>query len=108
ETEAIPFLNSNREIVYDLSTDLIDSVATPPAINLSGVRMAFNLTLTPAAECEIIFDRTNNDKLVTRGNGRLTLDYDTRGGFSITGPYEVESGKYDFSFQNLASLRKFD
>jgi hypothetical protein len=108
EVEAIPFLNNNREIVYDLSTDLIDSVATPPKINLNGVRMAFNLTLTPAAECEIIFDRTNNDKLVTRGNGRLTLDYDTRGGFSITGPYEVESGKYDFSFQNLASLRKFD
>lgn len=108
EVEAIPFLNNNREIVYDLSTDLIDSVATPPKINLSGVRMAFNLTLTPAAECEIIFDRANNDKLITRGNGRLTLDYDTRGGFSITGPYEVESGKYDFSFQNLASLRKFD
>lgn len=108
EVEAIPFLNKKREIVYDLSTNLIDSVAAPPAINLSGVRMAFNLTLTPSAECEIIFDRTNNDKLVTRGNGRLTVDYDTRGGFSITGPYEVESGKYDFSFQNVASLRKFD
>lgn len=108
EVEAIPFLNNDREIVYDLSSDLADSVSAAPKINLSGVRMAFNLTLTPAAECEIIFDRTNNDKLVTRGNGRLTIDYDTRGGFSINGPYEVESGKYDFSFQNLASLRKFD
>ncbi len=108
DTEAIPFLNKNREIVYDLAANTVDSVAAAPKINLSGVRMAFNLTLTPAAECEIIFDRTNNDKLVARGNGRLTIDYDTRGGFSITGPYEVESGKYDFSFQNLASLRKFD
>lgn len=108
EVEAIPFFNSKNEIVYDLSTNPADSVSVVPKLNLNGVRMAFNIVLTPAAECEIIFDRTNNDKLVARGNGRLSVDYDTRGGFSINGPFTVESGKYDFSFQNLSSLRKFD
>lgn len=106
--EAIPFLNGKQEIVYDLEKNATNAIAPPPEINLSGVKMAFNLAITPAAECEIIFDRTNNDKLVARGVGRLTVEYDTRGGFTINGPYEVESGKYDFSFQNLSSLRKFD
>ena len=78
-------------------------------INLSGVKMAFNLTITPEAECEIIFDRANNDKLNAFGNSRLRIEYDTRNeSFTMSGPYEVTSGKYDFSFQNLASLRKFD
>lgn len=70
--------------------------------------MAFNITITPDAECEIIFDRANNDKLNARGDGRLTIEYDTRGGFTMSGPFVVQSGKYDFSFQNLASLRKFN
>lgn len=78
-------------------------------VNLSGVKMAFNLTITPDAECEIVFDRANNDKLNAFGNGRLRIEYDTRNdNFTMSGPYEVTAGKYDFSFQNLASLRKFD
>ena len=79
-----------------------------PIINLNGLKMSLNISLTPEAECEIIFDRANNDRVLAYGNGRLTIDYDTRGGFSLTGPYTVKTGKYDFSFQNLASLRKFE
>jgi len=74
-----------------------------------GVKISMNLTLTPEAEVEIILDRTNNDKLNAFGNARLTFDYDSRdGNFTMSGPYEVSRGKYDFSFQNLASLRKFE
>lgn len=38
----------------------------------------------------------------------MSILYDTRGDFAINGPYVVRSGKYNFSFQNLASLRKFN
>lgn len=108
EEEAIPFLNNNREVVIEGKGEIKDTIVAVPKINLSGVKMLFNVTMNPDAECEIIFDRANNDKINARGNGRLTIEYDTRGDLTMAGPYEVQSGKYDFSFQNLASLRKFD
>jgi hypothetical protein len=79
-----------------------------PLVKTGGVRLAFNLTLTPEADGEIIFDRTNNDILSLYGDGNLTVLFDSRGEFSITGSYNVRGGKYFFSFQNLASLRRFD
>jgi hypothetical protein len=105
--EAIPFIRKNPVLA---KTDSVTNLKKNPkkVVKNSGLKMAFNLTLTPDAECEIIFDRNNNDKLTAFGNGRISIEYDTRGGFSINGPYIVKSGKYDFSFQNLASLRKFE
>lgn len=77
-------------------------------VKTGGVRLAFNLSLTPEAEGEIIFDRSNNDLLSIYGDGKLSVLFDSRGEFSIQGPYNVRGGKYFFSFQNLASLRRFD
>lgn len=72
------------------------------------IRLVFNLTLTPDADGEVIFDRVNNDILSLYGDGNVTVIFDSRGEFSITGPYNVHGGKYFFSFQNLASLRRFN
>jgi hypothetical protein len=70
--------------------------------------MAFNFTITPDAECVVIFDRSNQDQLNAIGNGNISIEYDTRGGFTMAGPYTIKSGKYDFSLQNISKLRKFD
>ncbi|HLO44405.1 MAG TPA: translocation/assembly module TamB domain-containing protein [Leadbetterella sp.] len=101
--EGIPFLKKPEKVD---STLLLKS--KKPKIKTGGVKLAFNLSFTADAECEIIFDRTNNDVLNVFGEGRLSILYDTRGEFTISGPYVVRSGKYNFSFQNLASLRKFN
>ncbi len=103
--EGIPFLK--KEVPVDSST-LRPNKRKTPAVKTGGVRLAFNLTLTPEAQGEIIFDRTNNDVLSLYGDGRLSVLYDSRGEFTINGPYNVRGGKYFFSFQNLASLRRFD
>jgi len=113
EEEAIPFIDKQGRVVSPTQLNPnLDTTQTNQInnqlIDLNGLKMALNLTLTPEAECEIIFDRANNDRVVAFGEGRLTVEYDTRGGFALTGPYIVRSGKYDFSFQNLASLRKFE
>lgn len=101
--QGIPFISKKNKI------DSITNLANlPKVVKNGGVKMAFNVSLTPDAECEIIFDRLNNDVLDVFGDGRLSINYDTRGEFTISGPYVVRSGKYNFSFQNLASLRKFD
>ncbi|WP_255078901.1 translocation/assembly module TamB domain-containing protein [Lacihabitans sp. CCS-44] len=101
--EGIPFLKKAEKID---STLILKT--KKPKIKTGGVKIAFNLSFTQDAECEIIFDRTNNDVLNVFGEGRLSILYDTRGDFTISGPYVVRSGKYNFSFQNLASLRKFN
>lgn len=102
EVEAIPFATNPDEEGKDRRTILTNR-------NISGIKMSFNLTVTPEAEVEILMDRSNNDKINAFGNARLSFDYDSRDGdFTMSGPYEVVSGKYDFSFQNLASLRKFE
>lgn len=101
--EGIPFLKKPEKVDSTLL-----SKTKKPKIKTGGVKLAFNLSFTPDAECEIIFDRTNNDVLNVFGEGRLSILYDTRGEFTINGPYVVRSGKYNFSFQNLASLRKFN
>ncbi len=103
--EAIPFASKPEETPKENKED----APVKKQKELSGVKMVFNLKITPDAECEIIIDRRNNDKLNAFGNGRLTIGYDTRSdNFTMSGPYVVTSGKYDFSFQNLASLRKFE
>ncbi len=99
--EGIPFLKKVT------TADSLLALITPKSKN-NGVNINFNLSFTPEAECEIIFDRLNNDVLNVFGVGRLSILYDTRGVFTINGPYEIVSGKYNFSFQNLASLRKFN
>jgi hypothetical protein len=104
EVEAIPFIGD----LGPKKDSLLTKNEGNSDVNLNGLKMAFNFTITPDAECEIIFDRANNDKLNAFGNGRISIVYDTRGGFTMNGPYVVKSGKYNFSFQNLASLRKFN
>lgn len=101
--EGIPFVKRNVE-----DDTLARSQNKKPKIKTGGINMAFNLSFTPDAECEIIFDRANNDVLDVYGEGRLSILYDTRGEFTINGPYTVRSGKYNFSFQNVASLRRFN
>ncbi|WP_341228185.1 hypothetical protein [uncultured Arcticibacterium sp.] len=102
DVEAIPFASKPSEEEEKGEKKVVNR-------NISGVRLSFNLTVTPEAEVEILMDRSNNDKINAFGNARLSFDYDSRNdNFTMSGPYEVVSGKYDFSFQNLASLRKFE
>lgn len=102
QQEGIPFLR--RQIHVDSTSTRVKK----PTLKTGGVRVAVNLSLTPDAQGEIIFDRTNNDILSLYGDGKLSVLYDSRGEFTINGPYNVRGGKYFFSFQNLASLRRFD
>lgn len=104
ETDGISFVTRNTGLFKNKTTKG-DSTANKEEGSL---KMAFNFTITPDAECEVIFDRSNKDMLTAVGNGRISIEYDTRGGFTLTGPYTIKSGKYDFSLQNISRLRKFD
>lgn len=104
EAEGITFVSRNTQGNKNKEAKK-DSINT---VEKGSLTMAFNFTITPDAECEVIFDRINKDKLTAVGNGRISIEYDTRGDFTMSGPYTIKSGKYDFSLQNISSLRKFD
>jgi hypothetical protein len=78
EVEAIPFWTVTAKLSMIYQQIWLTPCSKKNKPERREWRLTWPLRLLPS---EIIFDRTNNDKLVTRGNGRLTLDYDTRGGF---------------------------
>lgn len=79
--------------------------AEEPQIDLSGIKMAFNFTLTPDAYCEIQLDRQTGDIIKANGSGQIAMRIDTKGDFSMTGAYEIEKGEYTFTFENVINKR---
>ncbi len=102
EEQGITFMSKNTKKVGNLAPKK-DTVRSEGSL-----KMSFNFTITPDAECVVIFDRNNQDQLNAIGNGNINIEYDTRGEFTMSGPYTIKSGKYDFSLQNISKLRKFD
>ncbi|MCF0073473.1 translocation/assembly module TamB domain-containing protein [Dyadobacter sp. CY261] len=88
-----------------------DSTAGAPADSIAksqiagGIKMDFNFNLTPDATCEIIFDRQTGDILRGNGSGRLNLNIDTQGDFTMAGTYEIEKGEYNFTLQNVINKK---
>ncbi|NIJ53579.1 translocation/assembly module TamB domain-containing protein [Dyadobacter arcticus] len=92
---------------------VVDSTLINPADSASrsqvagGIKMDFNFNLTPDATCEIIFDRQTGDIIRGNGTGRLNLNIDTQGDFTMAGTYEIERGEYNFTLQNVIN-KKFN
>ncbi|GAB3891346.1 translocation/assembly module TamB domain-containing protein [Larkinella knui] len=84
-----------------------DSVNKPtePEVDLSGIRMDFNLSITPDAYCEIQLDRQTGDIIKAYGSGQLAMRIDTKGDFTMTGAYEIQQGEYTFTFENVINKR---
>jgi hypothetical protein len=91
----------------------VDSSAISPGDSIGrnqvagGIKMDFNFNLTPDATCEIIFDRQTGDIIRGNGTGRLNLNIDTQGDFTMAGTYEIERGEYNFTLQNVIN-KKFN
>ena len=108
EEEGIKFVTKKTQVTDNQLFTKKTKKDTTQKNDAGGLKMSFNFTITPDAECVVIFDRNNQDQLNAVGNGNLSIEYDTRGGFTMSGPYTIKSGKYDFSLQNISKLRKFD
>ena len=76
-------------------------------VNTSGIKMDLNFELTPEAYGEVQFDKQSGDIMKANGSGKLNFKVDTRGGFDMTGDYNIERGDYTFTFQNIVN-KKFN
>ncbi len=70
-------------------------------VNTSGINLDFDLDITEDAYIEIIFDLRAGDIIRGRGNGKLELDIDTEGDFTMVGSYEIVQGAYNFTLFNV-------
>lgn len=76
-------------------------------VDLSNIRLDFDLDITPDAYCELIFDIKSGDIIRGRGNGKLNLQLDTHGDFYMFGDLEIEQGGYNFTLYNIIN-KEFD
>ncbi len=74
-------------------------------VDLSGIRLNFDLDVTPDAEIQLIFDSKIGDIIRSRGSGSFKMEINTLGQFSMFGEYIIEQGDYLFTLQNVINKR---
>nr|WP_236612862.1 translocation/assembly module TamB domain-containing protein [Cesiribacter andamanensis] len=79
----------------------IDADTTRRITNEGGIKLDFDLDITPDAYVEIIFDLRAGDIIRGRGRGKLEMEIDTEGDFTMFGNYEIEQGAYNFTLFNV-------
>ena len=96
----IKFLNNN--LVGDtVITKKAIPIAAQEKIDLSGLTLNMNLTITPDAYLEILLDESTGDVIRGSAAGQLRLAIDTRGEFNMYGQVEIVRGAYNFTLQGL-------
>ena len=79
------------------------AVAVTDKVDLSGVTLNMNLTITPEAYVEILLDESTGDVIRGSAAGQLRLAIDTRGEFNMYGQVEIVRGAYNFTLQGLVN-----
>jgi hypothetical protein len=108
----IPLTNTGKLDEYQFITIVNEypDQTTPAAdeeyqVDLSGMQINFDLTVTPDAEVQIIFDPKLGDIIKGRGNGNLDMKISTSGNFLMYGDYNIEEGDYLFTLQNIINKK---
>ncbi len=79
----------------------------PSSFELEGINLTMNLSLTPEANVNIIFDQELNDVIKANGRGDLAITIRRTGEFDIFGGYEINRGNYLFTALGGAVSKPF-
>jgi len=108
----IPLSNEGKLNEYNFITILgTDSMGfeelpeTEYQVNLSGMQINFDLTVTPDAELQIIFDPKLGDIIRGKGSGNIRMKISTAGNFLMYGDFTIEEGDYLFTAQNFINRK---
>jgi hypothetical protein len=96
QEDYINFINVN-----DTANTKTQIINKSEGVDIRGVTMNLDLELTPDAYAEIIFDIKSGDIIRGRGNGKLSMNIDTNGSFSMIGDYTLTEGGYNFTLYNI-------
>jgi hypothetical protein len=67
---------------------------------LKGLNFEMNLSMTDAAEVQMIFDEQAGDVIKGRGTGNIKLVINREGEFKMYGNYQIRKGEYLFTLLN--------
>lgn len=95
QEEFIHFVN------FSDSTQTDDESNEIGKVDLKGLKLDFDLDITPDAYTEIIFDIKSGDIIRGRGNGDIKLQIDTKGEFNMFGDFSILEGGYNFTLYNI-------
>lgn len=101
-------LQENRFITFIQPDSLIAEEEEPDqryTVDLSGLRLDFDLEVTPEATIEIIFDPKVGDIMSANGAGNIQLTIDQQNNLEIFGEYIIDRGNYLFTLQNIINKR---
>jgi hypothetical protein len=96
QSDFIHFVNFGDSLV-------LAQMETRAQTELSGIKLDFDITATPDAYMEIIFDQKAGDIIRGRGRGNIKLQIDTNGEFNMFGDYEITQGAYNFAMYGIIS-----
>lgn len=96
QKEFIKFVNFSDSTFQQRLTSNISN-----KLDLSGITLDFNITVTDDAYCEILLNDQAGDKIRGRGNGEIQLQLDTKGEFNMFGPFVFTEGYYTFTLYDL-------
>lgn len=72
-------------------------------LDLSGIKLNFDLEITQDAEMQIIFDQSVGDVMKGRGQGHINMNINNLSTFSMYGQVELVKGDYLFTLKNLVN-----
>ncbi len=84
----------DRNTVFDFKSDT-SSFEIP---TLEGVDVRMNLSITPEAEINVIFNENINDIMTGHGDGNMRVVISREGDFNIFGEYVLDRGEYLFTY----------
>lgn len=67
----------------------------------SNLTIDLDLTATPLLKMNVVLDELTGDVISGIGNGNIKIHTGTRDNLSILGRYNIESGNYNFNFQDI-------
>lgn len=79
--------NDEKEITYDVAT--------------KGVKMNFDVEITPDAEIQLIFNSRMGDIIKAKGVGDLNVKIDRKFNIEMYGDFTVERGEYLFTLESI-------
>ena len=99
----IKFVNRNQVDSVRRQVASAANLAAQDKVDLSGIQLNMNLTVTPDAYLEILLDEATGDVIRGKAAGQLRLNIDTRGDFNMYGQVEIVQGAYNFTLQGLVN-----
>lgn len=103
-----PFGNSEDEeesLIHFVNYDTSFKEVVNRKNILSGFSLNMNVTATPDAEMQIIFDEQTDDKLRASGKGDVRLELTRQGAFNMYGEVVLSNGDYQFTAVNVVSKK---